>query len=204
MGGNPTVSAAPRTFFRPCWGERAGKRSRSRNGGARPLKLARTFGIAAARRSGGAGGAPARSPSLRKKEMVLYLCFWTLGLLLLLLLLLTSSIQTRRIAALTSGELARLAGMPGATGFESSRCTAGDSAFCWRRTCSAMLPGARAERAPLRHHGRVPLVPGDRQAAGVLLRVARGAEWSHRPRAAARRVCPRRLSALALALDLRR
>lgn len=69
-GETRRLAQAARTFFRPCRGERAGERSRSRNGGARPLKAAGTFGIAAARRSGGAGGAPARSPSLRKKEMV--------------------------------------------------------------------------------------------------------------------------------------
>ena len=43
---------------------------------------------------------PHARPDSEKKISVLYLCFWTLGLGLLLRLLLTSSIQTRRIAAL--------------------------------------------------------------------------------------------------------
>jgi len=59
---------------------------------------------------------PHARPHPEKKNMVLYLCFWTLGLLLLLGLPLTSSIQTRRIAALTirrAGAAGRAAGSYG-------------------------------------------------------------------------------------------
>ena len=90
---------------------------------------------------------PHARPHSEKKNMVLYLCFWTLGLLLVLRLLLTSLIQTRRIAALTSGELARLARLRRTTGFESCGCTGAASVLCWRRTCSAMLPGLGSRRS---------------------------------------------------------